>query len=107
MKQRSRIAQPVIEPGGAGRRHLPGKVDVRSVGEHEGWTRIIGAAEPAHLYDAADWRCMLKHLDTPEAHMVGPAIGAVDHRIGFARQLVMQPLSTRRPMIGDDAVSVS
>jgi hypothetical protein len=30
-------------------------------------------------------------LDPPEAYMVGTAIGAVDHRVGFAGQFVMQP----------------
>jgi hypothetical protein len=33
--------QPIVEPGGAGRRHLPLKVNVRSVGENKGRPGIV------------------------------------------------------------------
>ena len=51
---------------------------------------ILGVAEAPNLDDAADRRGMLEGLDTAEADMVGAAVGAVDHGIGFAGQLVMQ-----------------
>jgi hypothetical protein len=34
---------------------------------------------------------MLESLDPPEAHMVSAIVGTVDHSIGFACQLVVQP----------------
>jgi hypothetical protein len=49
------------------------------------------AAEAAHLDDAADGRRMLEGLDAAEADVVGAAVGAVDHGIGLAGQLVVQP----------------
>ena len=87
----------MIEPGGARRCHLTIKVDIRPVGEHKCRTRIVRAAEPAHLDDAAiGWR-VGEGLYAPEAYMVSAAVGAVDHRIGLARQFVMQPLVDEAP----------
>jgi hypothetical protein len=40
---------------------------------------------------------MLESLDAPEAHMVSTAVGTVDHGIGFACQLVVQPLVDQAP----------
>ena len=53
---------------------------------------IVGAAEAAHLDDAADRRRMLEGFDAAETDMVGAAVRAVDDGIGFAGQLVMQAL---------------
>ena len=46
------LDQPMIEPGGARRGHLPGKIDVRSVREHQRRPLVIAAAEPAHADDS-------------------------------------------------------
>jgi hypothetical protein len=83
--------EPVIEPGRAGCCHLRGKINVQPVGKNEGGRGIVGAAELAHLDDASDGRRMLESLDPPEAHIVGAAVGTVDHSVGFACQLVVQP----------------
>ena len=40
---------------------------------------------------------MLEGLDTAEPDMVGATVGAVDHRIGFARQLVVQAAIDQPP----------
>ena len=96
-RHRFTLDEPVIEPGRAGRCHLRGKINVRPVGKNEGGTGIVGAAEPAHLDDASDGRRMLESLDPPEAHMVSAAIGTVDHCVGFACQLVVQPFVNQAP----------
>jgi hypothetical protein len=40
---------------------------------------------------------MLEGFDTAEPDMVGAAVGAVDHRIGFARQFVVQAAIDQPP----------
>jgi hypothetical protein len=52
---------------------------------------IVGATEPADLDDAAGGRRLGECLDPAEAHMVGAAVGAIDDRVGFSGQLVVQP----------------
>ena len=89
--------QAVVEPGRARRRHLQVEVDVRAVGEHQGRPGIAGATEPTDLDDATGrWR-MREGLDPAEAHVVGATVDAVDHRVGFAGQLVVQPGSDEAP----------
>jgi hypothetical protein len=82
--------QPVVEPGRARRRHLAIEVDIRPVGENKGRPGIIGPAEPAHLDYAACGRRVGKGIDPGEVHVVGAAVDAVDHGVGFAGQFVMQ-----------------
>jgi hypothetical protein len=50
---------------------------------------IIRAAEPADLDYTAGERRVGKGLDHAQAHVLGAAVGAVDHRVGFAGQFVM------------------
>jgi hypothetical protein len=81
----------------ARRRHLAVEVEVRAAGEHQGRPGIVGTAEPAHLDNAAGGRCLSKGFDPAEAYIVGAAVDAVDHRIRFAGQLIMQPALDNAP----------
>jgi hypothetical protein len=91
------LDESVIKPRGAGRCDLHGKINVRPVGKNEGGTGIVGAAELAHLDDASDERRMLESLDPLEAQMVSAAVGTIDHCVGFACQLVVQPFVDQAP----------
>ena len=50
---------------------------------------------------------MREGLDPAEAHVVGATVDAVDHRVGFGGQFVMQSGGDEAPMIADDVVSAS
>jgi hypothetical protein len=80
--------------------------DVRPVQE-QGRPGVIGVAEPADLDDAAGARRVGKCLDPAQAHVVGAAVGAVDHRVGFAGQFVMQSGGDEAPDDRNDAASAS
>ena len=86
------LDQPMIEPGRAGRFHLCGKVKVGPRCEDQRRLLLAGPPDRAQLDEAAELRCVLQRLDTGQPDMVGAPVRAVDHGIGGAGQLVVQPL---------------
>ena len=84
--------QPVIEPSRARRRNLIGELKVRARSQHQRRPRVLRAAEAAHLDESTRRRGVREGLDASEPDMVSAAIRAVDHRIGLAGQLVVEPL---------------
>ena len=82
----------MVEPGRAGRLNLSDKVEVRPRGKHQCRLRLAEPADTAQLNDAAKFGAKLQCFDAGQPDMVGAAVGAVDHGIGRAGQLVVQSL---------------
>ena len=91
-RHRFALDQTIVEPGGARRRDLGAEIDVRTVGEHERRPRVLRPAEAPNLDDATDRRRMREGFDATKTNMMGAAVRAVDHGIGFAGQLIMEAL---------------
>lgn len=80
----------MIEPGHARRGDLAVEIEVGSVGERQCGAGIVRTAEAAHFDEAADRRRMLEGFNAAKSDVMGAAIGAVDHGIGFTGQFIMQ-----------------
>ena len=68
------------------------QIEVGAGGEDERRSLVLRPAEAPHLDDATDRRRMREGFDATKPNMVGAAVRAVDHGIGFAGQFVMQAL---------------
>jgi hypothetical protein len=79
------FGQAVVEPGRAWRRRLPVEVDVRGLPNWRTSTTppAGGACAKASIPRKRTW--------------VSTAVGAVDHRVGFPGELVVQPDADEAP----------
>ena len=81
----------MIEPSRALSRDLIGQAEIGPRRQHQSGPRFVRSTEASDLDNAADRRDLRKGFQPAEADMVGPPVDAVDHGIGFAGQLIMQP----------------
>ena len=95
--QRRSFDEPMIEPGRAGSRRLPGDVEIGPVREDEGRRPVSGVAEAAQLDNPAGWRGVLEGLDIPEAKMMRPPVDAVDDGVGLPGEFIVKTGGDKPP----------